>query len=133
MAVLLRIFFSFNFNIHIPPSDMLTLKEKSTCQTVITPTSFHPRVGTCIITIYTNPVESDHAISTFPTFPSFFYTLATGSVTLYPKLYLYISFLIFPPICPISRRKIRYDTRIMIREKACCLRHLDEEEVFGCE
>lgn len=106
----------FFIQFQYPHSDVLTLK-KSTCQTVITPTSFHPRGIITIITIYTNPVESDHAISTFPTFPSFFYTLATGSVTLYPKLYLYISFLIFPPICPISRRKIRYDTRIMIREK----------------
>lgn len=118
MAVLLRIFFSFNFNTY-PHSDILTLKKKhlSDCHHA------HklPPESICIITIYTNPVESDHAISTFPTFPSFCYTLATGSVTLYPKLYLYISFLIFPPICPISRRKIRYDTRIMIREKSLLL------------
>lgn len=70
----------------------------------------------------------------FPHFPVFFYTLATGSVTLYPKLYLYISFLIFPPICPHlqTKDKIRYEDNDT-GKKACCLRHLDEEEVFGCE
>lgn len=48
----------FFIQFQYPHSNILKPK-KSTCQTVITPTSFHPRVG--IITIYTNPVESDHA------------------------------------------------------------------------
>lgn len=68
----------FFIQFQYPHSDILTLKEKSTCQTVITPTSFHPRGIITIITIYTNPVESDHAISTFPTFPSFFLHACDG-------------------------------------------------------
>lgn len=121
----------FFIQFQYPHSDILKPK-KSTCQTVITATSFHPRVG--IITIYTNPVESDHAISTFPTFPSFFLHACDGVCN---SLSETISIYFFPdPPSDLShlqtKDKIRYEDNDT-GKKACCLRHLDEEEVFGCE
>lgn len=114
---------SFFHSISISTWRHINIGKKSTCQTVITPTSFHPRGIITIITIYTNPVESDHAISTFPTFPSFSARLhgvcnslsETISIYFFPDLPSDLSHL-------QTKDKIRYEDNDT-KNKACCLRH----------
>lgn len=107
----------FSIQFQYPHSDILTLEKKSTCQTVITTTSFHPRVG--IITLYTISCRIRPCHFHISHISQFCLHACDGVCN---SLSETISIYFFPDLpsdlsLPISRRKIRYDTRIMIREK----------------
>lgn len=123
----------FFIQFQYPHSDILTLKKKAPVRL-----SSQPQASTREYMYHHNLYESCRIRPChfhISHISQFLCTLATGSVTLYPKLYLYISFLIFPPICPHlqTKDKIRYEDNDTKKKKACCLRHLDEEEVLGCK